>query len=177
VSGLTFLVGGARSGKSRLAGRLAAESGRPVVVIATGEAGDEEMTERIRRHRAERPAAWTTVEEPLALGEALVTADAGAFVIVDCLTLWVSNLLGAGRIDGDVEHEAVEAARLASARPGGAVVVSNEVGLGVIAANPLARRYVDLLGRVNTIWADAADRSFLLVAGRPIPLVDGLADG
>jgi adenosyl cobinamide kinase/adenosyl cobinamide phosphate guanylyltransferase len=177
VSGLTFLIGGARSGKSRLAVRLAAGSGRPVVVIATGEAGDEEMAERIRRHRADRPAGWTTIEEPIALGDALAAVDNEAFVVVDCLTLWVSNLLGAGRADDDVEQEAGAAAQLTAVRPGGTVVVSNEVGLGVIAANPLARRYVDLLGRVNSIWAGAADRSFLLVAGRAVPLVEGLPDG
>jgi adenosyl cobinamide kinase/adenosyl cobinamide phosphate guanylyltransferase len=166
---LTLLVGGARSGKSRTAARLATASGRPVVVIATGEAGDKEMADRIRRHRSERPAGWLTVEEPLDLAKALRTADPASFVIVDCLTLWVANLLGQERTDDEIVATATAAAALAATRDGDCAVVTNEVGMGVIPANPLGRRYADLLGRVNTVWADAADRTFLMVAGRAIP--------
>jgi adenosyl cobinamide kinase/adenosyl cobinamide phosphate guanylyltransferase len=168
--GLTFLVGGARSGKSRLAQALAARSGRPVTVIATGEAGDHEMAERIERHRAERPAAWTTIEEPLDLDGAIARADPEGIVVIDCLTLWVSNLLGAGLADGRIEEMAAAAAGRAAARTGGTVAVSNEVGMGVVPANAMARRYADLLGRVNATWAAAADRPYLVVAGRVLRL-------
>src|SRR6185503_14956330 len=90
---LVLLLGGARSGKSRLAVRLARQRGGPVVFVATGEPGDDEMAERIARHRAERPPAWTTVEEPVALRDALAAAPDGATVVVDCLSLWVANLI------------------------------------------------------------------------------------
>jgi adenosyl cobinamide kinase/adenosyl cobinamide phosphate guanylyltransferase len=166
---LTLLVGGARSGKSRAAIRLARASDRPVVVIATGEAGDEEMAERIRRHRAERPAGWVTVEEPTDLAAAMSAADPEAFVIVDCLTLWVANLLGQDLSDDEIAGRAAEAATLAAGRAGDTAVVTNEVGMGVIPDNPLGRRYADLLGRVNASWAEAADRTFLMVAGRAVP--------
>ena len=175
MTGLTFLVGGARSGKSRLAVRLATDTGRPVTFIATGEPGDDEMAERIRRHRVERPPAWTTIEEPLDLEAALSKSDAGSIVIVDCLTLWVANLIGRDLSDAEIEHRADSSARLAAAHPGGAVVVSNEVGMGVVPANALARRYADALGRVNSIWADVANAAFLVVAGRALRLdaIDG----
>jgi adenosyl cobinamide kinase/adenosyl cobinamide phosphate guanylyltransferase len=168
--GLTFLVGGSRSGKSRLAQAMAARTERPVVVIATAEAGDDEMAARIGRHRADRPPGWTTFEEPIDLDRALRSAAPDAFVVIDCLTLWVSNLLGRELTDDDVAIRADAAAELAAAHPGGAVAVSNEVGMGVVPANAMARRYADLLGRVNATWAAAADRPFLVVAGRTIPL-------
>ncbi|MGH9117829.1 MAG: bifunctional adenosylcobinamide kinase/adenosylcobinamide-phosphate guanylyltransferase [Acidimicrobiales bacterium] len=173
--GLTFLVGGARSGKSRLALRLAIASGRPVAVIATGAPGDDEMAERIRRHRAERPPSWTTIEEPRDLEAALAKVGADTTVIVDCLTLWVANLLGQDLTDDEIETRASAAAGLAAGHAGGAVVVSNEVGMGVVPANALARRYADLLGRVNATWAGTADRAFLVVAGRALRLdaIDG----
>jgi adenosyl cobinamide kinase/adenosyl cobinamide phosphate guanylyltransferase len=167
--GLTFLVGGARSGKSRLAQALAIRADRPVVVIATAEPGDDEMAARIDRHRAERPAGWTTIEESLDLDGAIASVHPGAFVLVDCLTLWVSNLLG-GHGDERIEELAATAAARAAAHPGGAVAVSNEVGMGVVPTNAMARRYADLLGRVNAVWAAAADRPLLVVAGRVLPL-------
>ena len=163
---LVFLLGGARSGKSALALGLAAESGAPVVFVATGEAGDEEMAERIERHRRERPQHWTTVEEPVELGRALTAAPAGAAVVVDCLSLWVANLLELA----DVEEEAARVAAAAAARPGLTVAVTNEVGLGIVPDNELARRYRDVLGRVNAIWADAADEAYFVVAGRALRL-------
>ena len=112
---LTLFLGGARSGKSQLAVRLAAESGAPVVFVATGAAGDGEMAERIARHRAERPVAWQTVEEPLRLRIALEEAPGGSCVVVDCLSLWVANLLETG---AGIEDEAAAAARAASTRSG-----------------------------------------------------------
>jgi adenosyl cobinamide kinase/adenosyl cobinamide phosphate guanylyltransferase len=171
---LTLLLGGARSGKSALAGRLAGGWDGPVTVLATGEARDAEMAERIARHRAARPAGWRTVEEPLELEAALAAAPAGAFVVLDCLTLWVSNLLEHGLPDARVEARARSAAAAAAARAAPTVVVSNQVGAGIVPADALARRYRDLLGQVNAVWAAAADRALLLVAGRAVPLLDPL---
>jgi adenosyl cobinamide kinase/adenosyl cobinamide phosphate guanylyltransferase len=170
---LTVLLGGARSGKSALAQRLAGRWDGPVTVLATGQARDAEMAERIARHRAARPAGWETVEEPLEL-EAALAAAGDAFVVVDCLTLWVSNLLEQGLTDAGVEARARAAAATAAARAAPTVAVSNEVGSGIVPSAPLARRYRDLLGQVNAVWAAAADRALLLVAGRALPLADPL---
>jgi adenosyl cobinamide kinase/adenosyl cobinamide phosphate guanylyltransferase len=166
---LTVLLGGARSGKSALALQLA-EGAEQVVFVATAEARDEEMAQRIERHRRERPAAWRIVEEPIALRGAIEAAPPTAFLIVDCLSLWVSNLLEAGSTDDAIEVEVERAASAAADRPGPTVVVSNEVGLGVVPETPLGRRYRDLLGRVNASFAAAADQALFVVAGRALPL-------
>jgi adenosyl cobinamide kinase/adenosyl cobinamide phosphate guanylyltransferase len=160
---LTFLVGGARSGKSSLALRLAARHD-DVIFVATGEARDDEMAERIARHRAERPAHWRTVEEPLRLRAAIEAAPPDSCLVVDCLSLWVANLLEAGE---PVDETAV---RAAATRPGPTVAVSNEVGLGLVPTTPLGREYRDVLGRVNAAWTAAAERAFLVVAGRALRL-------
>jgi adenosyl cobinamide kinase/adenosyl cobinamide phosphate guanylyltransferase len=167
---LTLLLGGARSGKSALAARLAGEQADPVTVIVTAEARDDEMADRIARHRAERPAAWTTLEAPLDLADAVVALDPTAFAIVDCLTVWASNALEAGREDDAIVDAASAVASSLARRSASSVVVSNEVGLGVVPTNALARRYRDVLGRVNAVVAERADRSYLLVAGRAIHL-------
>jgi adenosyl cobinamide kinase/adenosyl cobinamide phosphate guanylyltransferase len=164
---LVVLLGGARSGKSALAVRLAGER---ATFVATGTAGDDEMAERIRRHRADRPPAWTTVEEPIALGAALESVAAEETVVVDCLSLWVSNLLEAGWEDSAVEQESAAVAQRAAGRAGSTIVVSNEVGLGIVPVNALARRYRDLLGAVNRTFAAEAGRALLVVAGRGIEL-------
>jgi adenosyl cobinamide kinase/adenosyl cobinamide phosphate guanylyltransferase len=164
---LVLLLGGARSGKSALAVELGGEA---ATLIATATADDAEMAERIRRHRAERSAAWTTIEEPLRLGAALVSASPDSPVVLDCLSLWVSNLMAAGWQDDAIEGEARSVAAEASSREALTVAVSNEVGLGIVPANPLARRYRDVLGRVNADWALAADRALLVVAGRTVEL-------
>jgi adenosyl cobinamide kinase/adenosyl cobinamide phosphate guanylyltransferase len=161
---MTFLLGGARSGKSALAVELALAWAGPVTVIATAEAGDEEMAERIRLHREARPAEWKTVEEPLELASAIERADADAAVIVDCISLWVANVLDE---DVDALNEAAVAAALQRER---AIVVSNEVGLGVVPTSELGRRYRDALGRVNARWAAAADEAMLVVAGKVLRL-------
>jgi adenosyl cobinamide kinase/adenosyl cobinamide phosphate guanylyltransferase len=167
---LTFLLGGARSGKSALAVRSASSWRGPVVFVATGTAVDEEMAERIRRHRAERPPGWTTVEEPVQLHEVVRGVPTDACLLVDCLSLWVANLLEAGWQDDAVEEEATAVAATAASREAMTVVVSNEVGLGVVPETPLGRRYRDVLGRVNAIFADAASEPLLVVAGRKIRL-------
>jgi adenosyl cobinamide kinase/adenosyl cobinamide phosphate guanylyltransferase len=159
---LVLLLGGARSGKSSLAVRLAGESGLPVVFVATGEARDDEMAERIERHRAERPAFWQTVEEPVELYSAIESAPSDACVVVDCLSLWVANLLEAGR----------EPDRRVPMRAAPTIAVSNEVGLGIVPTTPLGRAYRDVLGRVNTAWAAAADESYFVVAGKALRLGD-----
>jgi adenosyl cobinamide kinase/adenosyl cobinamide phosphate guanylyltransferase len=168
--GLTLLLGGTRSGKSRVAVGLARQSGTHVVVIATAEPRDDDMAERIRRHRADRPPHWETVEEPTELESALRRVPLGTTVLIDCLTLWLSNLMERNFSDVDIEDAARSAAAFAASRSGATIVVSNEVGSGIVPANAIARRYADLLGQVNTVWADAATQSFLVVAGRVLPL-------
>ena len=163
---LVLLIGGARSGKSRLALERAEREGAPVSFIATGEAFDAEMTERIERHKAERPDAWTTIEEPVELERALAAVPDGDTAIVDCLSLWVANVFESRQVD----TLSATAARVAAERPGLTIAVTNEVGLGIVPDNALARGYRDALGRVNAQWADAADEALLVVAGRTLAL-------
>lgn len=167
---LTLLLGGARSGKSALALRRASRSGAPVVFVATGEAGDDEMAARIARHRAERPPQWTTVEEPVQLAGALAACPTQACVVVDCLSLWVANVMGRDVGDREIERLAGEAAALAAGRRAATIAVSNEVGMGVVPEHRLGRRYRDVLGRVNALWAVAASEALLVVAGRTLRL-------
>jgi adenosyl cobinamide kinase/adenosyl cobinamide phosphate guanylyltransferase len=173
---LTFLVGGARSGKSALAVRAATATGAAVVFVATAEGLDDEMCARIAAHRAERPPAWRTVEAPVELATAIESIEPEATVIVDCLSLWVANLLEA---EVAVEAAAVVAAGVCATRPGRTIAVSNEVGLGLVPMNAVGRRYRDLLGRTNAIWATHAERAYLIVAGRAVPLLstEDLLDG
>jgi adenosyl cobinamide kinase/adenosyl cobinamide phosphate guanylyltransferase len=166
---LTFLIGGARSGKSSLAVELARGQDAPVMFVATGEAGDDEMAERIALHRSERPKDWTTVEEPIALERVLGSAPADACVVVDCLSLWVANLIEHRPAD-TIEQEGARAATLAAGRPGRTIAVSNEVGLGIVPSTPLGRAYRDVLGRVNAAWARTAVDAYLVVAGRALRL-------
>jgi adenosylcobinamide kinase / adenosylcobinamide-phosphate guanylyltransferase len=167
---LVVLLGGARAGKSRLAMKLALEHGGPVTVVATAEPADDEMRARIEAHRAERPGDWATVEEPLELGLALAAADPAHTVVVDCLTLWVANLLERGDATADVLAAARLAAAGAAERPGLTIAVSNEVGMGVVPATPLGRAYRDLLGSVNSTWAEAAAEVSIVIAGRVLAL-------
>jgi adenosylcobinamide kinase/adenosylcobinamide-phosphate guanylyltransferase len=166
---LTLLLGGARSGKSTLALRRARLVGAPVVFVATAEALDAEMTERIARHRAERDPRWTTVEEPLELAGALRAAPVEACAIVDCLSLWVANLIRRDLDERAIAALATEAAAVAAQREV-TIAVSNEVGMGVVPPYELGRRYRDVLGRVNALWADVAAESLLVVAGRTLAL-------
>ena len=166
----TLLIGGARGGKSTLAMRLASAFEGPVTMVATAEARDDDMAERIRRHREARPAGWVTIEAPFDLLGAIKGVGEEPFVILDCLTLWVANALEAGWSDEDVERAGAAVARIAAARDQPTVVVSNEVGLGVVPPTPLGRTYRDLLGRVNALFAAEADEAYLLVAGRSLQL-------
>jgi adenosylcobinamide kinase / adenosylcobinamide-phosphate guanylyltransferase len=166
----TLLVGGARSGKSTGAERLASRSGADVVVVATATAGDPEMADRIAAHRRARPAAWSTIEEPVKVLDRVAGVDPQAFVVLDCLTLWVSNLWEVGTSDPEVVTLAIELADVLAGRPGDGAVVSNDVGGGIVPDNALARRYRDLLGSVNSVFAERSERSLLMVAGRAVAL-------
>ena len=167
---LSVLLGGARSGKSTLAVRCGAAHDGPVCFIATATAGDEEMAARIAQHRAERPATWQTVEEPLELEAALARAEKDALVIVDCLTLWVSNQLAAGTGDLEIAEHAARAAGLAAGRAAPVIAVTNEVGMGIVPADSLVRRFRDIHGRVNAIWVAQAAQASLVVAGALLAL-------
>ena len=164
----TFLIGGARSGKSAAAVRLAAQHIGPVAYIVTAEALDDEMTDRIRRHRNERPVDWSVFEEPMEVASAISRVPPDAFIVIDCLSLWVSNLVLAS-VDDIEERTRTAIAALAMRRTPSAVV-SNEVGLGIVPDNALARGYRDVLGRVNAAFADASGDAFFFVAGRSIRL-------
>jgi adenosyl cobinamide kinase/adenosyl cobinamide phosphate guanylyltransferase len=164
-----LLLGGARSGKSALATRLARGRAGAVWFVATAEPRDEEMAERIRTHRSERPPEWTVREEPRDLEKAFDAIPSDATVVLDCLTLWVSNLIE-DRTPEEINVRAANLAQRVRARTGFAIVVSNEVGLGLVPPNPLGRAYRDVLGQVNARWAEAADDVLLLVAGRAVPL-------
>ena len=165
----TLILGGARSGKSAFAERLASACSDHVIYIATAQARDAEMDARIAHHRARRPAHWCCVEEPLALARVLREhARDGACVLVDCLTLWLSNLLEAG--DACFENE--RAALLDEMRTtrGEILLVSNEVGLGIVPLGELTRRYVDEAGRLHQALGDVCDRVVFVAAGLPLIL-------
>ena len=177
-SRLILLLGGARAGKSSHASRLAAvrhhSSGAKVCFIATAQPLDEDMTARITRHREQRPSDWQTIEEPYQIDEALRQASEAGVVIIDCLTLFVSNWL----VRYEDEHECEQFVRritrnflaLAHTRQQTIICVSNEVGLGVVPETGLGRVFRDLLGRVNQEFAAAADDVYLLIAGLPLQL-------
>lgn len=164
---VTLVLGGARSGKSGFAQRaaeLAADGGR-TVMIATGQAFDDEMAERIARHRADRGESWTTVEAPLELAAAIGALPAGAIAVVDCLTLWLSNQMLA---EHDVEALSTELVDTVAACRARLWLVSNEVGLGIVPETPLGRRFRDEAGRLHQRLAATADEVYFLAAGLPL---------
>jgi adenosylcobinamide kinase/adenosylcobinamide-phosphate guanylyltransferase len=172
---LTLILGGARSGKSRFA-QSQFSPGARVVYVATARIGDDEMRARVERHRADRPSAWRTIEEPVALAAAIHRAslDAGS-ILADCLTVWLANLCWEHRDRPDAEIERIafaEVDAIAATAAGTCqiVLVSNDVGGGIVPDNPLARRFRDLQGLVNQRVAAAAGRVFLTVAGIPLQI-------
>ncbi|MCK9493910.1 MAG: bifunctional adenosylcobinamide kinase/adenosylcobinamide-phosphate guanylyltransferase [Dehalococcoidia bacterium] len=187
MGAIFFVTGGARSGKSTFAEHLAArahdaaEGGSPVVYLATMQAGDDELRDRIARHQSRRPEGWTTVEEPLALAQALAATPPDACVLIDCLSLWVTNrLMQLGTEDPPLaEVAALEAAldsevdallAIARGREGTTITVTNEVGAGLVPPYPLGRVYRDVLGRVNQRVSRGANLAWLLVSGRALEL-------
>ena len=162
------MLGGARSGKSRYAEALARNADGSCTYIATASAGDEEMAARIAEHRARRGPRWTTIEEPVHLAAALDRAmEPDGFVLVDCITLWLSNLLLA---DESHDQPVEELLRVLTEPRGTVVLVSNEVGLGIVPDNALARRFRDVAGTTNQRLAEAVDAVMFLAAGLPIVL-------
>lgn len=164
---LTLVVGGARSGKSAFAERLITASDRPRRYIATAEAWDDEMRDRIARHRQDRGSAWTTVEAPLDLASALAAARAEEAVLVDCATLWLTNHLLA---DHDLAAETARLLAALAACPAPVVIVTNETGWGIVPENALARRFRDEQGRLNQRLAAQAGLAVTVIAGLPLVL-------
>jgi adenosylcobinamide kinase / adenosylcobinamide-phosphate guanylyltransferase len=169
---LTLITGPARSGKTSLAVRWALTCPQPRAYLATAQNLDEEMDQRIRRHQAERGQDFDTMEEPLNLGPALTALkDRASIVIVDCLTLWVSNLLGAFGEEEPAMRERIDALLSAlGAMTQPVILIGNEVGWGIVPENPLARTFRDLTGRLHQEIARIADQVILMVAGIPLPV-------
>ena len=165
-----LITGGARSGKSGFAERLTLSRSGRGIYIATAEAGDREMAQRIAAHRARRGAAWTTVQEPLDLAGALRQSDGDAPRLVDCVTLWLSSLMLADR-DWEAEVDALTRELARQSAP--VVLVTNEVGAGIVPENALARRYRDAAGWTNQRLAAACDAVWLVAAGCPVQLKPG----
>jgi adenosylcobinamide kinase/adenosylcobinamide-phosphate guanylyltransferase len=170
---LVLILGGVRSGKSRYAQQLASDSGNSVLFLATAEAGDDEMKSRIAKHKESRPPTWRTVEEPLDIPSALCNETAEVdTVIIDCITIWLSNLLlGEGGTTEDEVMTQIE--RLIDVYTKGNatyIIVSGEVGMGIVPEHPLGRAFRDLLGFANQRLAGVADRVVLMMAGIPIDI-------
>jgi adenosylcobinamide kinase/adenosylcobinamide-phosphate guanylyltransferase len=175
---LTLILGGARSGKSRFAQRLAAQAHRVCFVATLAPAGDAEMQARVARHQADRPASWRTIEEPLALADTVERAAGDAdVVLVDCLTLWLSNLSWEYRAGEPARVEEIAQAQMAriagAARSCHVILVSNEVGWGIVPESAVARVFRDVQGFVNQCAAELADEVILVVAGLPVDLKGG----
>jgi adenosylcobinamide kinase/adenosylcobinamide-phosphate guanylyltransferase len=167
VPKLTLVIGGARSGKSRHAESLIMALPPPWIYVATAETLDDEMARRVAEHRARRGDGWQTVEAPRNLPQALDDAPEGAPILVDCLTLWLSNLLLA---DAVIDRECDKLDAALSRRRGAVVMVANEVGLGIVPDNALARRFRDAAGRLNQQMAARADSAIFVAAGIPLQL-------
>lgn len=165
----TLILGGMRSGKSRLAERLAQQSDCPVIYLATANAGDAEMAARIAHHRSTRPTNWKTVEAPIALASAMEQhAAADRLLLVDCLTLWLTNLLLAADVDPDtLARERDALLELLPRLPGNLILVSNETSMGIVPLGELTRRYCDEVGWLHQAIAAQADHVILTIAGLP----------
>ena len=177
-----LITGGARSGKSRFAQELALRSGKPVFFVATASAGDEEMQQRIEEHRRTRPATWRTLEVTTHVGNEISQKIGGAqVVIVDCITLLVNNIfsqyanqsgerIDASLVEKEVTNEVSELVECINRIDASFIVVTNEVGTGLVPANQMGRVYRDLLGKANQLLAQQADEVYLMVAGLPVPI-------
>ncbi|MBI2850640.1 MAG: bifunctional adenosylcobinamide kinase/adenosylcobinamide-phosphate guanylyltransferase [Chloroflexi bacterium] len=175
-----LITGGARSGKSHYAQELASKSGKKVLFVATAEAGDEEMRQRIQAHQRSRPAGWGTLEAPTGVGKAILKNRGGAeIIIVDCITMLVNNVFSryanytAEKIDdaladGDVSREIDDLIECLAHLDADLIFVTNEVGLGLVPPNPIDRLYRDLLGKANRLLAEQVDEVYMLVAGLPV---------
>jgi adenosylcobinamide kinase/adenosylcobinamide-phosphate guanylyltransferase len=173
---ISFITGGARSGKSSFAEKTALKFGAPLGYMATAQTLDNEMDERVRRHRERRGAEWTTIEEPLHLSQALARCD-GQYqaILVDCVTLWLSNLLFKYEDAGELSDERIfeDLQRLKSTLQGmvtPVILVSNEVGMGIVPDNSLARMFRDIVGTANQTLAAAADEVHVVISGIPLKL-------
>ncbi|HLO25871.1 MAG TPA: bifunctional adenosylcobinamide kinase/adenosylcobinamide-phosphate guanylyltransferase [Geobacteraceae bacterium] len=166
-----FITGGARSGKSRLAEGLALAYGAPLGYLATGMAGDAEMAERIDRHRARRGPAWITIEEPIDLAGA-IRAHEGSVkaLLVDCVTLWLTNLLLKHGDAPKALEEVTALTRLMTGLTTPLILVSSEVGMGIVPENALARAFRDLAGEANELLAQAADEVYVMFSGLPLKI-------
>lgn len=178
---ITLIVGGARGGKSRFAQELAEKAGEAILFVATAEAGDDEMRRRIEKHRSTRPASWQTLEATTGLSGRIRREIAGKdVVLIDCITLLVNNVIAENCREGDIFDEEliegkvtteitelIDCMRNSQAR---FIIVSNEVGLGIVPENKLGRFYRDVLGRANQLLAEYADEVYLLICGLPLPL-------
>ena len=159
---IILVTGGARSGKSALAERLAQSCGNKVIYIATSEPFDDEMQSRIDRHRARRDAGWRTVDAPLELPDMLVQTDGNAPRLVDCLTMWLNNLIYHNR---DVADEVDRLIEVISEQQADLVIVTNEIGSGLVPQTAEARKFRDLAGELNQMVAQAASQVYLSVSG------------
>ena len=171
MSELLLVTGGVRSGKSTYAQRMAESSGAKVFYIATAEALDDEMKVRIRSHKDSRSKKWVTIEEPICLAKAIDALPRGnKTVIIDCLTLFISNLLHKGLSDAQICAEMKTVIKSIRKGSGSFIIVTNEIGSGIVPEGSLSRRFRDLQGIVNQIAAKEADRVCLLVSGIPVPI-------
>ncbi len=170
-----LILGGVRSGKSRLAEQRAQESGLAVVYVATGTPGDEEMRARIQEHRKRRPAGWLTVEEPRALAQAVREhANKNRCIVIECLTLWLTNLLCASISPQELEAERTALLTIVREVPGHLIIVSNETGLGIVPVDALSRRFSEEAGLLHQDLARICDRVTLVAAGIPLLLKGSL---
>lgn len=170
--GFIFVVGGARSGKSTFAEQLGRRWAGPVTFVATAEAFDSDMANRIALHQASRPNNWSTLENPLHPAEAVKSAPKNHFVIIDCLTVWVGNMMHWGTTEAQILVNVQELVEVLVKHGSPSVVVSNEVGLGVHPETSLGREYRDTLGRVNSLVADRAHRTLFMSSGKACLLQD-----
>lgn len=172
---ITLILGGTRSGKSSFAQKLAEESRKNLLYIATAEAFDQEMTDRIERHQHDRGPDWQTIEESRDIAATIATRSSPQVtILVDCLTIWLSNLM---LTDTDIEAASEKLIDALKAAPGPVILVSNEVGSGIVPENPLGRKFRDESGRMNQRVAAISDNVALIVAGLPLCLKSGQAEG